>query len=384
MARKKRTEAMKLDMIISKYNEEAGVTVIGPLKDFDLDIKAIPTGNLILDAATGIGGFALGKLYEVVGDKASGKSSLCISLARQHLRFLDKKVLYVDIENASTATLFNNFGVFGFEDRFLMSTTAVAEYVLDAVLNVVSTGEVSLVIIDSIPSILPSAEMDKGLSDKEQIGERARLIQRFILKANPLLGATKTTMVLINQLRTDIKKASTLPMANPMKSTGGKAVEYFPSCKVILSALSPHTAKERCFNDLGIRVAEPIRATIGKNRLALTCDLGKPSTLRLGFGFDAVYDLIDISVVACQLTNKGGWYYMDGNSVAHGARKLYDKLLVDKELRDSLIYRTMPLVSMKDTDTVIDVVDDFVERKVNIYDPGRITFAINPGGNTNE
>ena len=116
----KSSKDLTLDIIMAEYNQAAGMTVVGPLSEFDLSLEAIPTGNLMLDVTTGIGGFALGKMYEVAGDKASGKSTLCVSLARQHLLRTDKKVLYVDIEDASTSTLLDNFGLYddGYNYRF--------------------------------------------------------------------------------------------------------------------------------------------------------------------------------------------------------------------------------------------------------------------------
>lgn len=365
-----------LDMIMAEYNEAAGVTVVGPLSAFDLDLEVIPTGNLILDVATGIGGFARGKMYEVAGDKASGKSTLCMSLARQHLLLTDKKVLYVDIEDAATKTFLDNFGMFDFGDRFTRSTQSIAEIALDIAFKAIKTGEVSLVVIDSVAAVIPQGEFDKNLGDVEQIGEKAKLIQRFIQKVNPLLGVTKTTLVLVNQLRTNIKLAKINPNINPMKSTGGKAVEYFPSFKVTLQPKSPGKNK-RYFDDLGIKLSEPIKCLIGKNKLARTCDFGIASTLRLGFGFDIIYDLIDLAELAYQINYAGAWVKVSGKSVAQGIPKFYNVMLEDGKLRQTLLERTLPLVGINDIDVHKAVMDDFIKRKKESYDAGLITFHLN-------
>lgn len=370
------TEDLKLDVVLEKYNKAAGVTVVGPASEMDMTMEVVPTGNLMLDVATGIGGIALGKLYELCGDKASGKTTLCLSLERQHLKLLKKRVMHVDIERAMVGGTLDNFELRPYDERFIYNGESVAESVLSMVIEAVETGGLSLVVLDSIPAILPSGEINKTFDEAEMIGEKAKLLQRFILKLNPLLSAHNTTVIMINQLRTDIKKARSLPMANPMKSYGGKAVEYFPSCKITLTPkTSPKTPKY--YNELGIKLSEPIKCTIGKNRLGLTCDLGKPSTLRLGFGFDVVYDLIDVADIACQLTTKGAWIYYNGNNVAQGQANFYTKLLEDKALRTDLAKSTLPLVGIKDVATYIKVIDDFVDRKKRLYDPGLIHFDVN-------
>ena len=371
---KKNLNDLTLEAIISRYNKAAGVTVVGPLSNFDLSLEVVPTANLMLDAATGIGGFALGKMYEVAGDKASGKSTLSISLARQHLLHQDKNVFYVDIEDAATATLLDNFGIYDYEDRFIRSTVAIAETALDLVLDVIKTGSCSLVVIDSVAALIPQHEYDKTLDDVEQIGERAKLIQRFIQKANPLLGVTKTTVILINQLRTDIKKAQYNPRGNPMKSTGGKAVEYFPSFKVTLQALSPPKDNKMFFNEYGVKMAEPIRLEIGKNKLSRTCDYRKPSMLRLGFGFDVVYDLVALAELACRISYKGSWVKYGKDVSVQGANRFYDYLIGNPDVRNRLIEDTLPLVGIADIDIYKEVFDDFVARKSKIYDIDIVKF----------
>jgi len=368
---------LTLEAIISKYNKEAGVTVVGPLSNFDLSLEVIPTGNLMLDAATGIGGFALGKMYEVAGDKASGKSTLSISLARQHLLMGDKSVFYVDIEDASTSTLLDNFGIYNHEDRFIRSTVAIAETALDLVLDVVKTGACSLVVIDSVAALIPQHEYDKTLDDVEQIGEKAKLIQRFIQKVNPLLGVTKTTVVLINQLRTDIRKAQYNPRGNSMKSTGGKAVEYFPSFKVTLQSLSAPKENKLFFNEYGVKLAEPIRLEVGKNKLSRTCDYRKPAMLRLGFGFDVVYDLIALAELACQITYSGSWITFGSEIKVQGTNKLYELLLNDEKVRNKLVELTLPLVGVSNVSDYKKVFNDFVTRKKEKYDKNLINFSVN-------
>ena len=370
------------DIIMSEYNKAAGMTVVGPLAAFDLSLEAIPTGNLMLDVATGIGGFALGKMYEVAGDKASGKSTLCISLARQHLLRTDKKILYIDIEDSSTSTLLDNFGLYDgdYNLRFFRSSMAIAETVLDLVIDFVKLGEFSLVIIDSVAALIPQSEYDKNLDDSEQIGERAKLVQRFIQKINPILGATKTTMVLINQLRTNIKLAQINPRVNPMKSTGGKAVEYFPSFKVTLQTKNAGKDK-RYFDDIGVKLAEPVQSIVGKNKLARTCDFGKPSTLRLGFGFDPIYDLIDLAELAYQIKYRGSWIYIGDDMKFQGSVKLYNALLEDTNVLNALIDNTLPLVGIKDVDFYRPVFEDFIERKKSKYDKNMFNFSINVDNN---
>ena len=182
-------------------------------------------------------------------------------------------------------------------------------------------------------------------------------------------------MVLINQLRTNIKLAKTSPYANPMKSTGGKAVEYFPSFKVTLQAKAP-TKNKRYFDDLGIKLAEPIKCIIGKNKLARTVDFGLPSTLRLGFGFDPIYDLIDLSELAYQIRYSGAWICIGDESVAQGIANFYNILVEEKEVRDKLVDKTLPLVGINDTEMYKKLIDDYIERKSRLYDSGLIHFAV--------
>jgi len=284
----------------------------------------------------------------------------------------------VDIEDASTSTLLDNFGLYddGYNYRFFRTPIAIAETVLDIVIEAVKLGEFSLVIIDSVAALIPQSEYNKNLDDSEQIGEKAKLVQRFIQKINPILGATKTTMVLINQLRTNIKLAQINPHVNPMKSTGGKAVEYFPSFKVTLQTKSAGKDK-RYFDDIGVKLAEPVKCIVGKNKLARTCDFGRPSTLRLGFGFDPIYDLIDLAELAYQIKYRGSWIYLNEDTKYQGTVKLYDALLNDDKVRNALIDSTLPLVGIQDVEFYRPVFDDFISRKKSKYDSKLINFSIN-------
>lgn len=347
MARKKTVEKdvdsiSDVDAIVSALNKKIGIPVAGRLKDFDLTYNIMPTGSLAVDLASGIGGFASGRMYEISGNFSSGKTTLAISAIR-YAQGGDKMSLYGDAECACESSLFKGMHID--PDKVIYQRHSVGEVLLDGCSSFIKSGIVNIAVIDSLATLLPEVEEAKSLHDNAKIASKAVLVGKFLQKINAVLRDTGTTLILINQERVDIT-ASQKSYAGPvMKTTGGLAVQYFPSCRVKL--FSSQAKSYTITDDEGQVVGQKVKVTIAKNRLAPP-KASFDTHLIYGRGFDIIRDLIGIASDIGVLEPKGAWYYHDGKSIAQGANKLTNLLRNDRDLLDKILYKVLFLFNIHD------------------------------------
>jgi recombination protein RecA len=203
-------------------------------------------------------------------------------------------------------------------DRLIYQRHSIGEVLLEGCDSFIKSGLINIAVIDSLATLLPEVEEEKTLQDNAKIASRAVLVGRFLQKINAVLRDTGTTLILINQERVDITASQRSYTGPVMKTTGGLAVQYFPSCKIKLK----------------------IKVFIAKNRLApprATFD----THLIYGKGFDIIRDLIVLASDIGVLEQKGSWYHYGGNSIAQGADKLRVILNDDRKLLDEILNKVL-------------------------------------------
>lgn len=189
-----------------------------------VSVESIPTGSLDLDIALGIGGIPRGRIIEIYGPESSGKTTLAQHIVAE----CQKKggiAAFVDAEHALDPEYARNIGV-KIED-LLISQPDTGEQALDITEELVRSGAVDIIVVDSVAALVPKAEIDGSMED-QQMGLQARLMSKALRKLTGIIGKTNTTVIFINQLRMKIG----FVLGNPETTTGGNALKYYSSVRM--------------------------------------------------------------------------------------------------------------------------------------------------------
>lgn len=210
-----------LDDIIKRYGE-GSIVRLGEAKH--LAVEAIPTGSLSLDIALGVGGIPRGRVSEIFGPEASGKTTLCLHLTAETQK-LGGTVAFVDMEHALDPAYAARLGVD--VENLLISQPDTGEQALEIVQTLVRSGAVDLVIVDSVAALVPRSEIEGDMGEAT-MGMQARLMSQALRKLSGAINQTKTAVVFTNQLRQKIG----VVFGNPETTPGGLALKFYTTIRL--------------------------------------------------------------------------------------------------------------------------------------------------------
>lgn len=310
--RLKRLEALVASI---KKNHGEGAVFYG-----DMPIRAvevIPTGSMILDAAAGIGGMPKGRIIEIFGPEASGKSTICLTIvASAQKRGL--KCAYIDTENALDSKYSEDLGVNTKE--LIISQPDCAEDALDIFKAIAESGVVDVIVLDSVAALVPRAEMEGEMGD-QSMGVQARMMSKALRVLNGILNRNGCLGIFINQLRMKIG----VMYGNPETTTGGNALKYYASIRLRVSK----------GESIGDNIGHMIKVKFAKNKMAppfTECEV----PLIYGKGVDQVGDLFSMAKEFDVLNVKGAHSYFEGVKVGASRDETLAKLREDKTLFDKV------------------------------------------------
>jgi len=287
--------------IVKKYGEGV-ISFLGQHEDLVID--AISTGCLALDAATGIGGFARGRLYEIFGPNSSGKSTLALSLIMQAFERGLKSIVYVDAEHALDPRLMRNMGKEVNVNIDIDKIELVQAYTGDENLEIaekyMKTGEVDAFIIDSVSSLLPK-DMAEGEIGDNYIGLLARLMSKACIKLTPIANRTNTLLIFINQIRHSIGK-----WGDDRVTTGGEALGFYTTGRIKVEG--GESKSSHIVNKEGVVIGHECKFEIVKNKLAAPWRKAAID-LTYGVGYNFVKEVADLAVQFGIVDKSGNWYY---------------------------------------------------------------------------
>jgi len=330
MAKKKKESEEKpsktsaLDIVEKSIEKKYGKGILTLLGDHeDLQIDTISTGCLGLDAATGVGGFARGRIYEVFGPNSSGKSTLALSIVLQGL-LRDMTVVYIDAEHALDPKLVRNMGkiVDVDVDKIKMVQAFTGDDNLQIMEELMKTGEIDIVVVDSVASLLPKGMAEGEIGDN-YIGLLARLMSKACNKLTPIVNETNTLLIFINQTRVDINK-----WGDKNVPTGGEAVPFYATGRVKVDG--GESKSSRIMDDEGLVIGHESKFHIIKNKLAAPYRDAKINLI-YGKGYDYVSEVVDLSIDFGLIEQSGAWYEINGQKV-NGKKSLVDMFREDKDL----------------------------------------------------
>ena len=254
-------------------------------------IDVIPSGSLPLDLALGVGGFPRGRVVEIYGPEASGKTTLALHAAAS-VQKDGGTAAFIDAEHALDAAWARTCGVN--TDELLVSQPDNGEQALEIVDTLVRSGAVDLVVVDSVAALVPKAEIEGEMGDAH-MGLQARLMSQALRKLTGTVSKTKTTVIFINQLREKIG----ILFGNPETTTGGRALKFYASVRLDVRPIEPI---KQGTDIIGRRV----KVKVVKNKVAPPFKIAELEILATE-GISREGGLIDMGLATNVLTKYGAW-----------------------------------------------------------------------------
>ena len=228
--------------------------LIAKLSDRPRNVETISSGSLVLDSILG-GGFARGRIIEIYGKEASGKTSFALT-AVANVQRQGGTAAFIDLENALDPRYAKKLGVD--VDNLAVSQPDNAEQALELVQRLAETGVVDVIVVDSVAALVPKLEVE-GDMDQQSMGLVARLLSRAMKKLVSTANRTRTTVILINQTRVAIGAYS--PVGIPEDTTGGKAIKFYASQRVSVN-------RRQVIKEGSVEIGTEVRLKVVKNKIA--------------------------------------------------------------------------------------------------------------------
>jgi recombination protein RecA len=293
-----------------------------------LDIAVISTGAISLDAALGVGGIPRGRVTEIYGPEASGKTTLALHLIAE-VQQAGGIAAFIDAEHALDPVYAQKLGVK--TDELLISQPDTGEQALEIAETLVRSGAVDVIVIDSVAALVPKAEIDGEMGDA-QMGLQARLMSQALRKLTGIISKSKTAMIFINQLRQKIG----MFVGNPETTTGGNALKFYASVRLDVRRIGQIKDGEET---TGSRV----RVKVVKNKVAPPFRQAE-FDMMYGAGISREGDLLDLASERGLVHKSGAWYAYQEERIGQGREnaKKYLKehpelsTAIEQQLRQSL------------------------------------------------
>jgi recombination protein RecA len=306
-----------LETAIDKIEKDFGKGSIMRLGDkVTLNVDSIPTGALSLDIALGVGGVPRGRIIEIYGPESSGKTTLA-----QHIVAEAQKqggiCAFIDAEHALDADYAKKLGVK--VNELLISQPDTGEQALDITEELVRSGAIDVIVIDSVAALVPRAEIEGEMGDSH-MGLQARLMSQALRKLTAIVSKTKTTIIFINQLRQKIG----IMFGNPETTTGGNALKYYASVRLDIRRIE--TLKKD-----GQEYGNRTRVKVAKNKVAPPFRLAEFDII-YGEGISKIGCIIDVAVVMNIINKSGAWFSYGETKIGQGKEKVKEFLMVNPDL----------------------------------------------------
>ncbi len=310
-----------LQATIDKIEKDYGKGTIMKLGDQpQWDVQVIPSGSIALDHALGIGGYPRGRIVEIYGPESSGKTTLAIHAIAQAQK-LGGIAAMIDAEHAFDRTYAKALGVD--LDTLLISQPDNGEQALEIADNLIRSGAIDIVVIDSVAALTPKAEIEGEMGDNK-VGLQARLMSQALRKLTANIAKTNTCCIFINQLREKIG----IMFGNPETTTGGNALKFYASVRM-------DVRKTTQIKDGDEALGNRTRVKVVKNKMAPPFKKAEFDIV-FGEGISHTGEVCDLAVEMDIIHKSGSWFSYNGEKLAQGREAVKQLLGDNRELCDEV------------------------------------------------
>jgi len=294
-----------LDIAITQIEKQFGkgsIMKMGEKQIAEKRIDIIPTGSISLDIALGIGGIPRGRVVEIFGPEASGKTTLALQILANAQK-LGGQAAFIDVEHALDPTYARKLGVD--LDNLLISQPDSGEQALEIAETLVRSGAIDVIVVDSVAALVPRAEIE-GEMGESHMGLQARLMSQALRKLTATISKSKTSTIFINQLREKIG----VMFGNPEVTPGGRALKFYSSIRLDIRRIGSIKIGDQ-------NVGNRIRVKIAKNKLAPPFRQAE-FDMMFGQGISKEGGLLDVGVEHGILSKSGTWYLYGKDRLGQG------------------------------------------------------------------
>ena len=286
----------------------------------EMNVEAIPTGSLALDAALGIGGVPKGRIIEIYGPESSGKTTLALHILAEAQK-RGGEVAFVDAEHALDPVYAAALGVD--TDNLLVSQPDTGEQALEITDALVRSGAVDAIVVDSVAALVPKQEIEGEMGDTF-VGLQARLMSQALRKLAGTIAKTNCVVIFINQLRMKIG----VMYGNPETTTGGNALKFYSSVR--LDVRRVESIKEG-----GNVIGNKTRVKVVKNKVAPPFREAM-FEIMYGQGISKWGELVDLAVQMDIVQKSGSWFSMGDERIGQGANSVKEYLINNPEIAEKV------------------------------------------------
>ena len=310
-----------LQTALSQIDKNFGKGTVMRLGDRpEMNVEAIPTGSLALDAALGIGGVPKGRIIEIYGPESSGKTTLALHILAEAQK-RGGEVAFVDAEHALDPVYAAALGVD--IDNLLVSQPDTGEQALEITDALVRSGAIDAVVVDSVAALVPKQEIEGEMGDTF-VGLQARLMSQALRKLAGTIAKTNCVVIFINQLRMKIG----VMYGNPETTTGGNALKFYSSVRL-------DVRKIEAIKEGGNVIGNKTRVKVVKNKVAPPFREAV-FEIMYGQGISKWGELVDLAVQMDIVQKSGSWFSMGDERIGQGANSVKEYLMKNPEIAESV------------------------------------------------
>ena len=310
-----------LEQAIAQIEKSFGKGSIMRLGDYQTqNIEVIPTGCMALDFALGVGGVPRGRIVEIYGPESSGKTTVSLHIVAQAQK-LGGTAAFIDAEHALDPTYAARLGVD--IKNLYVSQPDDGEQALEILENLVRSGSLDIVVVDSVAALTPKAEID-GEMGESHMGLQARLMSQALRKLTAITNKTKTCVIFINQIRQKIG----VMFGNPETTAGGVALKFYSSIRL-------DVRKGEIIKDGDTAVGARTKVKVVKNKVAPPFKTAEFDMI-FGMGISNESCILDLAVEHDIIQKSGAWFSYNGEKIGQGRENVRKLLVENVELCDEI------------------------------------------------
>lgn len=306
-----------LDLAVSSIEKSFGKGSIMRLGERpNTRVDAIPTGALALDVALGVGGLPRGRVIEIFGPESGGKTTLTLHAVAETQK-LGGVAAFIDVEHALDPEYAKAIGVD--IDALLVAQPNTGEEALEITEQLIRSGAIDIIVIDSVAALVPKAEIEGEMGDSH-VGIQARLMSQALRKLTPITSRSNTVVVFVNQLREKVG----VMFGNPETTPGGRALRFYSSIR--LEVRRAETMKRE-----GDAVGNNVKIKVVKNKVAPPFKTAEVDMM-FGHGISREGCILDMAEELDIINKSGAWYSYKGEKVGQGRDKAKEHLIANPQL----------------------------------------------------